>query len=102
MEILDPLDLKTAVSRVKALAEKPGVKAVIFRSPCIAVTKGGHPLTVDPDICIGCRKCIRELGCPAIFEQEKKATIDPVTCTGCTLCTNICPTGAIWGGEDHE
>ena len=39
VETVDPLDLSAAVGAVQRAAEKRGVRAVIFKSPCIAVTK---------------------------------------------------------------
>ena len=47
VETVNPLDHEAAVSCVKELADKPGVKAIIFKSPCIAVTKPGTPMHVD-------------------------------------------------------
>ena len=100
VETVDPLDHTLAVETVKRVADEPGVKAIVFRSPCIAVTKPAGRATVDPAKCIGCRKCIRELGCPGLVLAPggKKAAIDASLCTGCSLCAQICPVGAI---TDH-
>jgi indolepyruvate ferredoxin oxidoreductase alpha subunit len=54
---------------------------------------------VDAVRCIGCKRCIRELGCPAIALKDGKAIIDEAQCSGCTLCEQVCPVGAISGGE---
>ena len=45
--------------------------------------------------CVVCKKCIRELGCPAIVLSNDKVMIEPSLCFGCGLCAKICPTGAI-------
>ena len=82
--------------------EKSGVRAIIFKAPCIAVTKPKAPLHVDQDSCIGCKKCIKELGCPAIVLNNGNVCIDSSMCTGCGLCSQVCPVTAITGGEDHE
>ena len=84
VETVDPLDYALSVETVKRVAEEPGVKAIIFRSPCIAITKPKGRSHVDPEKCIGCGKCIRELGCPAIIldSDGKKAKIDTSVCTG--------------------
>ena len=97
VETVDPLDLEKAVDTVKRAQEVPGVKAIIFKSPCVAITKPKGKAAVDPDKCIGCRKCIRELGCPGLVlsPDGKKARIDASLCTGCSLCAQICPVGAI-------
>ncbi len=94
VEIADPLDLKAAVAAVKQAAEGSGVRAVIFRSPCIAVTKPAPAFRVDTDKCIGCKKCIREFGCPAISIRDGKALIDG-SCYGCSICAQVCPVSAI-------
>ena len=104
VETVDPLDHKLSVETVKRVAAEPGVKAIIFRSPCIAVTKPKGRSGVDAAKCIACGKCIRELGCPAIIldSDGKKAKIDTSLCTGCTLCEQICPVKAISGGAKND
>lgn len=102
VETVNPLDYEAAVSCVKELADKPGVKAIIFKSPCIAVTKPGTPMHVDISSCIHCKKCIRELGCPAIITEDGNVSIDSSMCTGCGLCSQICPVHAIKGGKQHD
>ena len=102
VETVNPLDHEAAVSCVKELADKPGVKAIIFKSPCIAVTKPGTSMHVDISSCIHCKKCIRELGCPAIITEDGNVSIDSSMCTGCGLCSQICPVHAIKGGKQHD
>ncbi len=102
VETVNPLNHEAAVSCVKELADKPGVKAIIFKSPCIAVTKPGTPMHVDISSCIHCKKCIRELGCPAIITEDGNVSIDSSMCTGCGLCSQICPVHAIKGGKQHD
>jgi indolepyruvate ferredoxin oxidoreductase alpha subunit len=104
VETVDPLDYKLSVETVKRVAAELGVKAIIFRSPCIALTKPSGSSKVDTEKCIACGKCIRELGCPALVlgEDGKKAKIDTSLCTGCTLCEQICPVGAIAGGTKND
>jgi indolepyruvate ferredoxin oxidoreductase alpha subunit len=89
---------------VKAAAEEKGVKVILFEAPCIAVTKPAGRFHVNADKCIGCKKCIRELGCPALIldEDGKKAKIDTSVCTGCTLCEQLCPVKAITGGLKND
>ena len=95
VEIVNPLDLREAVQTVRRTADLPGVKAIIFRSPCIALGKAAAASAVQKDLCIGCKKCIRELGCPALMYEDNKARIDTSQCTGCMLCAQVCPAGAI-------
>ncbi len=104
VETVDPLMHEKAVETVQKVAGQPGVKAIIFRSPCIALkgaVKPGKHVTVDENKCIGCGKCIREIGCPALYMEKGKVKSDTSLCTGCGLCTSLCPVQAI-GGAEHE
>lgn len=94
VETVDPLDLSAAVGAVQRAAEKSGVRAVIFKSPCIAVTKSEKKYEIT-DKCVGCKKCISQLGCPAIVIDGGKVTVEKSLCFGCSLCAQVCPVGAI-------
>lgn len=94
----NPLDLAQAVETVTAAVNHKGVSAVIFASPCVALIKPNDIQQIKEN-CIGCKKCIREIGCPAISATDGKVTIDPHLCYGCKLCSQICPVKAI-GGVD--
>jgi indolepyruvate ferredoxin oxidoreductase alpha subunit len=102
VETVDPLNHALAVETVRKTADLPGVKAIIFRSPCVALFRTEKRMTVNPDACIGCKKCIREIGCPALSFRDGKAVTDPAQCNGCSLCAQLCPAGAISGGDPHE
>ena len=103
VETLNPLDLEEAVEAIKRIADEPGLKAIIFKSPCIVKFKPkSGKAKVDPEKCIGCKRCINELGCPGLILDGKKAAIDSNQCTGCTLCEQICPVNAISGGGKNE
>ena len=94
----NPLDLNTSIQLVKDVSSIKGVKAILFKSPCIALMKDKQSSFIETDACIGCKKCINELGCPAIHIEDKKAVIDEALCTGCNLCSQVCPTECIKGG----
>ena len=98
---VNPLDLEASVKAVNDCAAEKGVKAIIFKSPCIAITKPAGKCAVDSEKCINCKKCIREIGCPALITANGRVAIDRNLCTGCGLCAQICPAGAI-GGEERE
>lgn len=104
---VDPFDQERSVEAVKKASESNGVSAVIFKSPCISIaSKLGYKFpgakSVDAEKCIGCRKCINELGCPALSlsakansRQKQIVEIDGTLCTGCGLCKSVCPVKAI-------
>ena len=100
VETVDPFDLENAVSLIKEYADIKGVKAIVFKSPCIAITKPKTKCVIDKENCINCKKCIKEIGCPALTVIDNNVMIDQDLCTGCTLCTSICPTKAIGGKSD--
>lgn len=102
VETVNPLDFDLAKETVQRVAAQPGVKAIIFRTPCVAVSKPRGCSQVDPKTCTGCRLCIRELGCPGLIWKDDRAFIDSALCTGCTLCEQICPAHAIHGGDRNE
>lgn len=94
VKTVDPLYMEEAVATVREAATKKGVKAIIFKSPCIAIVKSNKKASIS-EKCIQCGKCIREIGCPAIVKIDGKVTIDSNLCTGCNLCGQICPVEAI-------
>ena len=92
---VNPQNLEESVKAVQDAIEEKGVRAIIFKSPCIALVKPDDPKRVDADTCIGCMQCVNEIGCPALITKDGKALIDKSLCTGCGLCAQICPVEAI-------
>jgi indolepyruvate ferredoxin oxidoreductase alpha subunit len=95
---VNPFDLKASVEAVRGLLDQEGVRVVLFEGPCIMIRKGEEPLAVAADRCTACKRCITQLGCPALSlapEDGRKPRIDPVLCTGCGICGELCPAGAI-------
>ncbi|MDO4869195.1 MAG: thiamine pyrophosphate-dependent enzyme [Bacillota bacterium] len=96
---VDPLDLEGSVGAIRQAIKETGVRAIIFKSPCIAITDKGTPCEIG-SACVGCMRCVNEIGCPALIPYEtdkgaKKVRIDSSLCTGCGLCGQICPAGVI-------
>ncbi len=101
----DPLDREQAEEACMQALEVEGPSAVIFESPCIWLKPFDTPAMVNVDVCTGCKKCITEIGCPAIgFDPDAKgarsarrgmAVIDRTQCNGCRLCLQVCPFHAI-------
>lgn len=73
---VDPLDLPKAIAVVREVAAEPGLKAIIFRSPCIAIVKPLGMAGILQDKCRKCKKCIREIGCPGIVIEDGRVTIE--------------------------
>ncbi|HEX7714941.1 MAG TPA: indolepyruvate ferredoxin oxidoreductase subunit alpha [Bacillota bacterium] len=103
VEVVDPLHLKQTEATIRRALEFPGVAAVVLRHPCISLnrSKGKRLFRILPERCTGCRRCLKELGCPAFYREatsEKAGTggiqIGP-SCTGCGLCSEVCASGAI-------
>ena len=99
---VDAFNLEETIAAVKKASEAKSVSAVIFKGPCIAIAqklgfKAQPKMVVEDSKCIGCKKCITELGCPALTfnTSTKKAFIEASLCTGCTLCSQVCPVKAI-------
>ncbi|MBQ8510117.1 MAG: indolepyruvate ferredoxin oxidoreductase subunit alpha [Clostridia bacterium] len=88
VERCNPLELDKAVDTVKRAYESDGVSVVIFESPCIALVKPDKACEIVD--CIGCMRCVKEIGCPAIYIEDGKAKINDTLCTGCGLCKQVC------------
>ena len=91
-----------AVDIVKQVSALKGVKAIIFKAPCIAIMKSQNIVKINSDKCVNCKKCVKQLGCPGILIKDGKVTIDASFCRGCGLCKKVCPVNAIEGGGNNE
>ena len=95
--IVDPQDLSAMEGAIREAMNASQRCAIICRRPCLLIKRLKHDIgqcVVDPDKCIGCRKCL-QVGCPALSLRGKKSHIDPTQCVGCTVCAQVCPMGAI-------
>lgn len=97
---VDPLDYEPALASFKEAIEFNGPSAVIAKSPCIVQMKKPDSVRrIAKETCIGCLKCIKQLGCPALVPDDGKVEVVESLCTDCGLCVNVCPVGAIKRGE---
>jgi len=107
VEVVDPYDLEAAKDAFTTMLQAEGVAMVIARRVCATQAiramrpKRPVPYHVDPGMCIGCRLCLSEFGCPALLwiDEEGRARIDATLCMGCGVCSQVCPQGAIILGE---
>jgi indolepyruvate ferredoxin oxidoreductase alpha subunit len=102
--LTDPYQYKDTLEALKEAIKYKGVSVVISRRECALQASKRKVIlpkyTVNIEKCIGCRKCIKELACPAMsfsFSKENKKGVMQITsaCFGCGLCKNICQTEAI-------
>lgn len=59
--------------------------------------RGESVADIDPDLCSGCKECIKQCQFGAEFYSSAlgKVYIDPTRCFGCGVCRAACPTDAI-------
>ena len=103
VKVVDPFKTKEATAILKEALQQSGPAVVVFRSPCTLMDlrekrrKGTRIVRAKiTDKCTNCMACIKLLGCPAIFKDDK-VTIDQSLCAGCGLCISVCPFKAIEG-----
>ena len=101
VQYVDQFDYKLFRDTLKEEVKKKGISVIIATRPCALKFKIKEPhYYVDPNICIGCRSCVKT-NCPPIRMKEYKGIeglksfIDPEMCVGCSVCSQVCPVGAI-------
>jgi len=69
---------------------------IMFRSEYVA--------EVNPDLCNGCRQCMRvcQFGAISYSASNKKACVDQRGCYGCGICRSVCQKDAIGLEERKE
>jgi len=108
IRVVDQFKYKEASETIKEELKHEGLSIVITTRPCALNFKIKEtPFQVDPDICIGCRSCVRT-NCPPIAMrkydgiEKLKSSIDSDLCVGCSICAQVCPVNAIKQMEDGD
>ncbi|MCL4368274.1 MAG: 4Fe-4S binding protein, partial [Actinobacteria bacterium] len=93
------IDEIEAVLRREIEADEPSV--IITKEPCVLEYKiRSAPWVVDPDLCNGCKRCLR-VGCIALNyvdsegDDKGKVEVDVAQCSGCGVCAQMCRFEAI-------
>jgi indolepyruvate ferredoxin oxidoreductase alpha subunit len=103
--VVNPENLENMINVVKESwdfsIKNEKVSVVVAKAPCAILAKKEGKINrfnvKISDSCTGCKKCIKDFQCPAIFfnENKKKAEINYLLCIGCGVCTQVCKVGAI-------
>jgi indolepyruvate ferredoxin oxidoreductase alpha subunit len=103
VRVVDPSDLKATTKAYEEALAHPEVSVIIAKRACVLLeardrkkAKAFHHWRVDPAKCKFCHRCIKEYGCPALYNgDDKKTHINPALCNGCGVCAQVCPFHAI-------
>ncbi len=103
VRVVDPFDVRDAISILKEALKYEGPSVIVFRHPCAILSARmkrarGEPIIpyrINEKKCTNCRVCINSTGCPAFYVKDGKVYINEVLCNGCGLCAQVCPQKAI-------
>ncbi len=103
--IVDPYQVKAAVSPIREALTRKGPNVIISRRACALYAdrnkrRRGETIgtnKVDKDVCKRPYSCIRSFHCPAISidDSDRKAFISKELCDQCDVCAKLCPYGSI-------
>ncbi|MEA1961341.1 MAG: indolepyruvate ferredoxin oxidoreductase subunit alpha [Bacillota bacterium] len=97
IQVVDPLNLEQLQTALTEELARREPSVIITKRPCalLGKTKQAYRLVVNPDLCKGCKACIK-VGCTGIYfdDENKKAVISP-SCVACGVCEQVCTFDAI-------
>lgn len=111
VKVVDPYNVNEAVEALREAVNHNLPAVVICRHTCALqeerfLRRRGEsrpPYKVNESLCVGCKVCVTEFGCPAMeWKGDDKAWIDPSKCVGCGVCSQICLRSAIGRGLFEE
>ena len=95
VRVIDPYVVQDVRQALKEAASSSELSVLIFRHPCVLLTRkreAAYSVTAD---CTACGAC-SSLGCPAISKDSVgHAHIDDQQCIGCGQCAQYCGAHAI-------
>lgn len=93
---VNPHDVEAVRAALKQATANDDLSVIVFRSPCVLLTKKTPKIPYEVDKCTACGVCI-SIGCPALSREEGtgRAFIDPQACNGCGDCAQYCRFDAI-------
>ena len=103
IRVVDPYDMKSTTEAVKEANASKELFVIITKQPCALIKevqkrRASFHCEINQEKCRKCKTCLK-IGCPAISMKNNVVSIDKSACNGCTVCKQVCPFGAIEGGE---
>ncbi|HWP97930.1 MAG TPA: indolepyruvate ferredoxin oxidoreductase subunit alpha [Syntrophomonadaceae bacterium] len=98
VRVVDPLKLDELRQALEEELNRKEPSVIIAKRPCALIIKEPPRVQyyVDPEMCKGCKICIR-IGCTGVYwlDNEKLAVMNPNTCVACGMCPQVCTFDAI-------
>ncbi|MEN6462497.1 MAG: indolepyruvate ferredoxin oxidoreductase subunit alpha [Syntrophomonas sp.] len=94
---VDPLNLAELRTALEEELNRREPSVIIAKRSCVLLNKTNEKTEyyVDPDLCKGCKLCLK-VGCTGVsfIDEDKKAVMNN-SCAGCGICPQVCTFDAI-------